>query len=130
MDEEGLLFDVFEEVCCMNRIIVLYCIFIIQNLIIVVMLGVRWKEIVKICCEYGLIVIEDEIYVVLMVECFIFFCYLLFEWGIFIGGMSKVVVVGLWVGYVYVFVFMVSCMVVVFCNLCWMVILLVFEIVS
>lgn len=130
MDDEGLLPDSLDELCCMNRVSALYCTPTIQNPTNAVMSVERRKAIAQVCRTHNLLILEDDAHGVLALERPPPLSVFAPERSVFISGLSKAVTAGLRVGYLHAPVTLVSRLATAIRTTCWMATPIAFELAS
>lgn len=129
MDEYGICFEYFEEMCDGEWISVFVCMLIFNNLIVLMMIELWWCLIVCIVMCYGVYVIEDDVYGLLFEKMGMLIVSLILEFGFYCMSMMKLVLIGLCIGYFVMLWWFVLCVESVLCVSSWMVMLLIVEIV-
>lgn len=130
MDDEGLLPDSLDELCCMNRVSALYCTPTIQNPTNAVMSVERRKAIAQVCRTHNLLILEDDAHGVLALDRPPPLSVFAPERSVLISGLSKAVAAGLRVGYLHAPVTLVSRLATAVRTTCWMATPIAFELAS
>lgn len=130
MDDEGLLPESLDELCCINRVSALYCTPTIQNPTNAVMSVERRKAIVQVCRTHNLLILEDEAHGVLASDRPPPLGVYAPERTVFIGSFSKAVAAGLRVGYLHAPAPLVNRLATAVRTTCWMATPIAFELAS
>jgi DNA-binding transcriptional MocR family regulator len=130
MDDEGLLPDSLDELCCMNRVSALYCTPTIQNPTNAVMSVERRKAVAQVCRTHNLLILEDDAHGVLALDRPPQLSVFAPERSVLISGLSKAVAAGLRVGYLHAPVALVSRLSTALRTTCWMATPIAFELAS
>lgn len=120
MDDEGLLPDSLDELCCINRVSALYCTPTIQNPTNAVMSLERREAIAKVCRNHNLLILEDDAHGVLALDRPPPMSVFAPERSILISSLSKAVAAGLRVGYLHAPAPLVSRLATAVRTTCWM----------
>lgn len=101
LDEEGIVPDAFRDACSNSTIKALYCVPTFQNPTTVTMSHTRRQEIAAIADEFGIAIVEDDVYGLLLDEGPPALASYSAENGYYISSISKALAPGLRIGFVH-----------------------------